>query len=92
MGKVRKEIKCGDINTVEDFYNYMHDKSVYEVEYPGGKTKKLTANIIDENMLSQVDSVVHHYQVWNVVTDHNRYDRYITKVNGFIKSINKNLH
>ena len=39
----------------------MYHKSVYEVEYPDGITKKLTANIIAENIISQVESEGHHY-------------------------------
>ena len=54
--------------------------------------KKLTANRIAENMLSQVDSEGHHYQLLTQVTDHNRDFSAITKVNGFIKYINGNLH
>ena len=70
----------------------MHDKSVYEFEYPDGTTQKLTANMIAENMLSQVDSEGHHYQVLTEVVDHKRYDSTITKVGGLIKYINGKLH
>ena len=37
----------------------MHDKYVYEIKYPFGKTEKLVANIIAENILSLVDSEGH---------------------------------
>ena len=70
----------------------MHDKYVYEFEYPDGTTKKLKANIIAKNMLSQVDSEYHHYQVSTKVTDLKRYDSDITRVNGLFKSSNGNLH
>ena len=43
-------------------------------------------------MMSQVDSEGHHYQVLTEVTDHNKYDSAIAKVDGFIKSISGNLH
>ena len=43
-------------------------------------------------MLSQVDSEVHHYQVLTEVTDHNKYDSAIDKVDGFIRYSIKNLH
>ena len=45
----------------EGNYNAMHDKSLYKVEYPDGTTEQLVANIIAENMMSQVDSEGHHY-------------------------------
>ena len=54
----------------------MHDKYLYEVKYPYGMTEQLAANIIAENMLSQVDSEGHH----------KRDDSAISKVDGFIKS------
>ena len=34
----------------------MHNNSVYEVDVPDRKMEKLTANIIAENMITQVDS------------------------------------
>ena len=43
-------------------------------------------------MLSQVDSEGHHYKVLTEVTDHKKDDSAITKVDGFIKSSNGNLH
>ena len=49
------------------------------------------ANIIDENMLPQVDSEVHQYQVLTEVNYHKRDDSAITKVNSFIKYINGNI-
>ena len=70
----------------------MHDKYLYEVKYPYGMTEQLAANIIAENMLSQVDSEGHHYQVLTEVTDHKKDDSAIAKVDGFIKSSSGNLH
>ena len=70
----------------------MHDKSLYKVEYPDGMTEQLAANIITENMMSQVDSEVHHYQVLTELTDHKKDDSAIAKVDGFIKSNSGNLH
>ena len=43
-------------------------------------------------MILQVNFEGHHYQVLTEVTEHKRYDSAFTKVNGFIKSINVNLH
>ena len=53
--------------------------------------EQLTDNIIAGNILSKVDSEGHQYKVLTEVTDHNIYDSAITKVDGFIKSINGNL-
>ena len=61
MGKFSKRVRYDDTSTVEGNYNSMHDKSLYEFEYPDGTTDQLAANIIAENMMSQVDSESHHY-------------------------------
>ena len=70
----------------------MSDKSVYEFKYPDGTMEKLTAKIIDENILSQVDTEGQQYQVLTEVTDHKRYEIAISKEYGFIKYSNENLH
>ena len=92
MGKVGKYVRYDDISIGEGNYNDVHDKSLYEVEYPDVTTEQLAANIIAENILSQVDSEGHHYQVLTEVTDHNKDDSDIAKVGGFIKSSSRNLH
>ena len=70
----------------------MHHKSWYEVEYTDVTTEKLAANIIAENMMSQVDYEGHHYQVLTEVTDPKKGGSSIAKVVGFIKSSSANLH
>ena len=70
----------------------MHEKSLYEVEYPDGMTEQLAANIISENMMSQVDSESHHYQVLTEVTYHKKDESAIAKVYVFIKSNSGKLH
>ena len=73
MGEFSKRVIYDDINTGEVNCNAMYKKSLYEVEYCGGITEQLTANIIAENILSQVDHEGHHYQVLNEVTDHKKW-------------------
>ena len=92
MEKVEKCVRYDDTSTGEGNYNTMHDKSLYEVEYPDGTTEQLAANIISENMLSQADSEIHHYQVLIEVTYHKKDDIAISKVDGFINSSSGKLH
>ena len=92
MVKVRKCIKYGNISIGGGQYKSIQEKYVYEVKYPDGTKEQLADNIIDENILSKVDSEGCHYQVVTKVTDHKRYDSAITKVEGFIRSSNGNLH
>ena len=91
MGNVKKCVKYNDSSTGEGNYNLMHEKSLYEVEYPDGTTKQLAGNRISENMMSQVDSEGHQYEVLTELTDQNKYDSAITKVDGFIKYSSGNL-
>ena len=92
MGKVRKRVRYDGTSKVEGNYNAMHEKSLYEVEYPDETTKQLADNIIAENMMSLVDSEGHHFQVLTKVTDYKKDYSAISKVDYFIKSISGNLH
>ena len=83
--KARKRVRYDDTSTGEGNYNFMHKNSLYEVEYPDGTTEQLAANIIAENMISQVDSEGNHCQILTEVTDHKKDDSAISKVDGFIK-------
>ena len=70
----------------------MQNKSIYKVYYPDVNTEQLTVNIIAENMLPQVESKGHHYQIITEIIDHKRDGRKINKMNGSTKSSNGNLH
>ena len=52
MGEVRKRVQYDDTITGKGSYNAMHDRSLYEVEYPDGTMEQLEANILAENMMS----------------------------------------
>ena len=90
--KASKRVRYDDTSTGEGNYNSMHDKYLYEVEYSDGMTEQLTANIIAESIMPQVDSEGHPYQVLTEVTDHKKDGSDIAKVDGFIKSSSRNLH
>ena len=92
IGKVSKRVRYDDTVAGEGNYNSMHGNSLYEAEYPYGMTEKLAANMISENILSQVESEGHHYRVLTEVTDQNNDDCAISKVNFFINSSSSNLH
>ena len=51
MWKARKHVRYDGTSTGEGNYNAMHDKSLYQVEYPNGTTEQLADNIIAGNML-----------------------------------------
>ena len=85
MRKISKRIRYDYTSTSEGNYNDMQDKSSYEFEYPDGTTEKLSANIIAEIMMSQVDSEGHHYKVLTEVNDNKKDYSAIANVDGFIK-------
>ena len=43
---------------------------IYEVMFPGGSVQKFEANIITENMYSQVDEDKHRYMLLDEIIDH----------------------
>ena len=60
---VTKKVKRNDGDPVVTQHNNpMLDTSEYTVEISDGSSQKLTANIIDESMFTQVGSEGHHYQ------------------------------
>ena len=67
------------------------DNSLCEVLFPNGQTEELTDNVIDENMLSQVYSEGHHYQVPKEISDHSGDESALNKSYGFIRSHGGNL-
>ena len=83
MGKVRKRVRYYYRSIGEGNYNSIHDKSLYELQYPDGTTEQLDSNIIAENILSQFDSEGHYYQVLTEVTDHKKDRSAIAKVGLF---------
>ena len=52
---------------------------VYDVQFPDGEIKEYAANVIAENMYSQVDSEGHRYQILDCITDHRKNGNAIEK-------------
>ena len=50
MGKSRKRVKYDNISAGESRQNVMHDKYIYEVEYPYGTTLQLQDTIIAQKL------------------------------------------
>ena len=56
---------------------------VYDVEFPDGAVKQYTANVIAENILSQVDANGYHSQHLDQIVAHERLDNAISQKEGF---------
>ena len=63
---------------------------LYDVEFPDGQVKEYAANIVDENMLTQVDSDGMSTTLMEAIVDHQRddekalqhHDKYVQTKNG----------
>ncbi|GFH56846.1 hypothetical protein CTEN210_13322 [Chaetoceros tenuissimus] len=71
MAKVRRKVKSNDLNEDAN-YNPILDNSIYEVQFSDGSTEEISANVIAENMLSQVDAEGHHFQILKEISDHKK--------------------
>ena len=91
MGKVTKRLTNANNNN-PGTYNPMLDHSLYQVTYPDGTSEKIMANIIAENMMSQVDSEGHHYQLLSEIQDHKSDGRAVKRSQGFLIGHNGNKH
>ena len=57
---------------------------VCDVEFPDSAVKQYAANVIAENVLSQVDSAGHHYQLLDGIDNHQRLGNAVSKANAYI--------
>jgi hypothetical protein len=56
---------------------------LYKVEFPDGTTKAVSANLIAENLLSQVDDEGRSYSVLREIVDHRTNGHALSKDDGF---------
>ena len=59
------------------------DTREYEVEFPDGVTDTFTANIIVENLYSQVDAEGNSYSIMSEIIDHTRDGTAVSKDDGY---------
>jgi len=64
--------------------NPILDSREYVVEFPDGSTDAVTANIIAENMYSQIDSEGRSYAILDEITDHRTNGHALCKDDGFV--------
>ena len=68
--------------------NPILDTRLYEVEFVDGTTEAITANVIAENLLAQVDAEGHRQLLLDEIIDHRTTSSAISKSNGFTTSTN----
>ena len=93
MARVSKRVRDNEGNARgTESNNSLTNKLLYEVEFPDGHMEELQYNVIAENMMSQVDSEGHYYQILSEISDHESNHLAITKRNLFIHSKNGHLN
>ena len=70
--------------------NPLFDTREYIVEFTDGTTQNYFANVIAENMYSQIDADGHQYQLLQEIVDHRSDGSAVTRDNGFHRSKNGN--
>ena len=63
--------------------NPILDSCMYEVEFPDGSTDAVTANIIAENMFSQIDDEGRSHAILQEIVDHRKNGHAVSKDDGF---------
>ena len=68
--------------------NPILDSRLYDVEFPDGSTDVVAANLIAENLYSQIDEQGHHHQTIKEIIDHRFTDQVVQPEDGFVLSYN----
>ncbi|KAI2490439.1 Reverse transcriptase (RNA-dependent DNA polymerase) [Fragilaria crotonensis] len=66
--------------------NPILDTREYQVEFPDGSTATYAANVIAENLYSQVDDEGRHFAILQEITDHKKDGSALSKDDGFIEN------
>ena len=70
--------------------NPLLDSSLYEIEYLDGTVEVMSANLIAENILSQVDEEGHRQMMLDEIIDHRSNKHAVKKENGFVINVERN--
>ena len=90
---VKRRIENEDGSRARTYHrNPMMDKRKYELEYDDGTHDWYFANVIAENLYSQIDSEGHQFLVLEEILDHRKYGAAIEVADGFTIGANGNRH
>jgi hypothetical protein len=89
QGTITKQAKDNDGNPIGRRHNnYYLDTRQYEVELSDGTTEEYHANVIAENLFSQVDSEGHQYVLMKEISEHRKDKTAVPKSEGWIEMPN----
>jgi hypothetical protein len=85
QGRITKRARDENGNPIGRRHNNpIMDTRVYEVEFSDGTTDEFHANVIAENLFSQVDSEGRQYILMKEMSDHKKDETAIAKSDGWI--------
>jgi hypothetical protein len=85
QGRVTKRVKGDDGRLIgRRDNNWRNDTRKYEVELADGTTQEFYANVLAENMIAQVDSEGHAFELLQEIVDHKKDGTALTKEEGFL--------
>ena len=91
VGKVIKRVKGEDANPIGlQNSNLLLDTREYKVLMPDGATVSYTADVIAENVYSQVDSEGRQFLMLDEISDHRKDKTAYSKDDGYVVSHNGN--
>lgn len=90
--RMARVIRQVDNDVTNRTTNPLLDTTPFEVEFYDGTVERLTAKIIAENIMLQVDEYGHHYQVLKEIREHKKDASAIPVSDGFVRSRSGNLH
>jgi hypothetical protein len=93
LGKVIGRKRDAEDNLIGTAHsNPIFDTRLYQVQFPEGQVEEYSANIIAQNLYSQLDSEGHRFVLLEDIIDYDKNEDAVPYENRFIVSNNGNIH
>jgi len=93
LGKVIGRKRDAEDNLIGTAHsNPIFDTRLYQVQFPEGQVEEYSANIIAQNLYSQLDSEGHRFVLLEDIIDYDKNEDAVPYENRFIISNNGNIH
>lgn len=91
-GRVRRRKRDSDGNPIGQSHDdSVLDTRVYDVEFPDGSTAAYTANLITENLYSQIDEEGRQFQVMDEIVGHRKDNRAVSHADKYVIKNGRNV-
>jgi len=93
LGKVVGRKRDAEDNLIGTAHsNPIFDTRLYQVQFPEGQVEEYSANVIAQNLYSQLDSEGHHFVLLEDIIDYEKNEDAVPYENRFMISNNGNIH